>query len=398
MGCSYDRRPFSALYVKGFRAFWLAQLLSLSGTWMHQTCQAWLVYELTRSAFYLGLTGAAFTVPILVFSLLAGLLADRYSKRRILLLTQAFSTLPPLLLGVLTLTGQVKLWQVVVLALCMGTLNALELPVRQSFLIELVGRTRLLNAVALQSAAFNTARMAGPVIGGIIISRFDVSLAFFLNSISFIPVVAVLRRLDLPEVLSMGHSGILGSLKEAVQFIYRRREVLYLLSVVFSFSLLGLPYIHFLPLFAEEVLHVGPKGLGMLMGCAGAGALSGALVLSYIGEIRDKRRYISYAAVVFPSALMLFFFSKSYPLSLFCLYVVGLSVVSLLANVNSTIQLTVRDNLRGRVMSIYSLVFLGTVPIGSLFLGLLSEWLPYLWILRAGAFICLVIGVRLLLR
>ncbi len=389
-----SKRPFSALYIKSFRLFWLAQILSLSGTWMHHISQGWLVYSLTRSPFYLGLTGAALTLPILLFSLLGGIIADRYQKRNVLLITQSLSILPPLILGVLTQMELVSVWHVITVAFVIGTINAIDMPVRQSFLIEMVGKGNLLNAIALSSAAFNGARMIGPIIAGFIISEISISACFYINSLSFIPVVMVLQKMRLKgDTRLSSQRSILSEFREGLRFVLKRRDISMILLTIFVFSLLGLPYSHFLPVFAEDILKVGPEGLGILMGSAGAGALAAALVISLLGEIRNKDRYMTLSALSFPSALLLFSFSRNYHFSILMLVLMGFSIVSYLANANSSIQLRVDHNIRGRVMSIYSLVFLGMVPIGSAILGVFAEMLGTPVILRISAIVCLFSGV-----
>ncbi len=386
-------KPFPALYVQNFRLFWIAQVVSLSGSWMHQLAQGWLVYRLTRSPLYLGIAGAALSLPVLMFTLLGGILADRYSKRNILIVTQTLSIFPPLILGILTHTETVNVWHAIVIAFVMGTINAFDIPARQSFLIEMVGKGRLLNAIALSSAAFNGARILGPLIAGLIISWAGLPACFYINALSFLPVIIVLNMMALKGTAGTGRSkGVFGEFKEGLHFILREKDILSMILTIMVFSLFGIPFGQFLPVFAEDILGVGAKGLGYLMSSAGAGAFAAAMIIAFRGKIRNTRRYMSVAAVAFPAALVAFSLSRSFPLSISLLVTSGWSAVSFLATANSSIQENVRDNLRGRVMSVYSLVFLGMAPIGSTIIGYAADRIGTPEALTAAGAVCLAAG------
>ncbi|RMG03515.1 MAG: MFS transporter [Nitrospirae bacterium] len=365
--------PFAALTVRNYRYFLTAQIISLTGTWMHQAAQGWLVYDLTHSSLYLGYTGAVFTLPILLFTLFGGVLADRFPKKSILMFTQFLSILPPLLLGIFTLTHSITVWEVLIIAFIMGSINSIDIPSRQSFLIEMVGRGYLLNAIALHSASFHGARMLGPVIAGLLISSIGLPYCFLINALSFIPVVMVLARMQINERKTIPKD-IISDFKEGFSFILHNQSIRQLLLMIMVFSIFGMPYNHFMPYFAEDIFQKGAKGLGLLMGGGGTGALLAALTLAIRGDIKNKKGYIMIASFIFPIALISFALTKNFLVAILLLMVAGFSMVSLLATANSYIQLKVPDELRGRVMSVFSFIFLGMVPIGSFSLGYLAEF------------------------
>ncbi len=369
-------KPFVSLYVKEFRRFWFGQAISLLGTWMHYVAQGWLVYKLTRSPLYLGLAGAALTFPILFFTLFGGIIADKYKKKNILVFIQYLALIPPLVLGLLTILKIVTVWHVIIIAFLMGTVNAIEFPVRQSFLIEMVGKKKLLNAIALHSAAFNGARMLGPLLAGFIIEKYDLAICFFINTISFIPIIIVLRSIKANFPVTPGSSqGVVRDLKEGISFIISKREVSNIILIIMVFSLFVIPYNQFLPVFAEDILRTGARGLGLLMGSAGAGAFTGAVFLAIRGNIKRKEVYMFSSALVFPASLLVFSLSRLPLLSYLVLFAAGFTIVSFIANANNTIQQLVTDHIRGRIMSVYSLVLLGMAPIGSIFIGTIADTL-----------------------
>jgi len=364
---------FSALYFRDFRLFVLGQLISLSGTWMQSVAQGWLVYSLTKSPLYLGIVAAANSLPILLFTLLGGLIADRYSKRNLLLLTQALSILPAVALGYLTGSGKVTVLHVTVLAAVLGTINAIDIPARQSFLAEMVGKGHIVNAIALNSAAFNGSRIIGPVIAGLVIARFGIAACFYLNAVSFVAVIVALYRIEARGDARAGSEGMMNDLKKGVRFIADDRDILGVFMIIAVFSIIGLPYISLLPVFAGEVFGNGARGLGFLVGASGIGALSAALMIAARRDIRNKPEFMSVTALTFSAGLFVFSISQSFIFSLIIIMVCGWGMVSYLATANSFIQVRVPDELRGRVMSVYSLVFLGTVPIGNGIMGLVAD-------------------------
>lgn len=389
---------FPAFRSRDFRLFWAGHLISFSGTWMHATAQGWLVYSLTKSPFYLGLVLSASTLPILLFSLFGGAAADRFRKRNLLLLTQALSIFPVLLLGVLTSMDVVAVWHVIVLAFLLGTANAFDFPTRQSFILEMVERKDLMNAVALNSAAFNASRMIGPVLAGVIITTMGLPACFYINAISYVAVLIALLFIKARGERRTGRISIIKDISEGMDFIRKTPSVRSLLLLVATFSLFGLPFVVLLPVFAEEVLHAGVKGYSFLLGASGIGALASAVFIALKGEIQQKRRFMGTASLVFPAALIAFSMSKSYGLSLLLMVVVGLAVVAFLATANTTMQLKSPDKLRGRVMSVYTLVFRGMMPIGSFIMGAAATLLGIASALKLAASVCLAVSFVIILK
>jgi MFS family permease len=389
---------FPALSLSDFRLFWFGQLISLSGSWMQSVAQAWLVYSLTKSPFYLGLVAAAGSLPILLFSLLGGIVADRIRKRNLLLITQALSIIPAILLGILTGTNLITVWHVALIATFLGTVNAFDIPARQAFVIEIVGREHLLNAIALNSAAFNGARMIGPVIAGMAIAYLGLPACFFLNALSFIAVIIALSKMKMRGYIKEDSQGILRDFMEGIQFIKSKPEIYSIILLIAVFSLLGIPYVTFLPVFAGEVLEAGPKGFGFLVGATGAGALSGALFIAFRGDIQQKNKFMSVAALCFSCFLLVFSLSRIFYLSMVSLIFLGWGMVSFLATANSSVQLSVSDNIRGRVMSVYALVFLGFAPIGNSLIGMLADTIGTARAVSVSAIICIVGSVLFMVR
>lgn len=384
---------FSALYYRDFRLFWFGQLISLSGSWMQVVAQGWLVYSLTKSPFYLGMVAAAASLPILLFTLIGGVIADRYPKRNLLLLTQALSIIPALMMGILTSLGMITVWHIALLAAFLGTINALDIPTKQSFLIELVGRGHIVNAIALNSAAFNGARIIGPMIAGISIAYLGISACFFINALSFLAVIVALSRMNIKGEIKVKSEGVVRDFMKGIGFIRGNREIIRLMILIAVFSLVGLPYITLLPVFAVEVFDKGAKGLGFLVGASGIGALTAALAIAVKGDIKNKTRFMSVAGLCFSSALIVFSISKIFWISLIVMMFGGWGVVSYLAAANSYIQVSVPDEIRGRVMSVYSLLFLGTVPIGNAIMGVSADLIGTANVVTVAGIICFFASV-----
>ncbi|MDP2279153.1 MAG: MFS transporter [Nitrospirota bacterium] len=380
----------SALYFRDFRLFWLSQLISLSGTWMQSVAQGWLVYSLTKSPFYLGMVAAASTLPILLFTLIGGIAADRFRKRNLLIATQALSIVPALMLGIFTDTGVITVYQVIFFAFFLGTVNAFDMPARQSFVIEMVGKGHILNAIALNSAAFNGARLIGPVFAGLAIAYMGLPSCFYLNAASFIPVIIALSMLKAKgDDIRSTQKGFLRDLAEGFYFIKNQKDIFYMIILIAVFSLFGIPFTSFLPVFAEEIFNAGPTGLGLLVSATGLGALSAALMLAFKNDMKDKLRFMSLSGLCFSLALLCAAFSRVFAISLLLLIMAGWGIVSFLSTANSFIQLSTPDNLRGRVMSVYSFVFLGFTPIGNFLMGIMSERIGTTNTVAAASLVCL---------
>jgi len=356
---------------------------------MQSVAQGWLVYSLTKSPFYLGLVAAASTLPILLFTLIGGIVADRFGKRNLLILTQALSILPALLLGILTDSGTITVYQVIFLAFFLGTINAFDMPARQAFVIEMVGKGHLLNAIALNSAAFNGARLIGPVIAGVVIAYLGIPLCFYLNAASFIPVIIALSMISAKGELKTKPEGILTDLAKGFNFMKNQKDIFNMIMLITVFSLFGIPFISFLPVFAGEIFNAGPAGLGFLVSATGVGALSAALLLAFKRDMKNKLRFMSISGLCFSLALLIASFSRVFTLSLLVLAMAGWGIVSFLATANSFIQIAAPDYIRGRVMSVYSFVFLGFTPIGNFLIGIMSERIGTTNTIAAASLICL---------
>lgn len=386
-------KRFSALQYRDFRLFWFGQIISLSGTWMQSVAQGWLVYSLTKSPFYLGLVAASGSLPILLFTFAGGIAADRFRKRNVLLLTQASSILPALLLGILTDINVIAVWQVALLAAVLGTINAFDVPARQSFIIEMVGKSNLTNAIALNSAAFHGARMIGPVIAGITIASIGLPACFYLNALSFVAVIIALSKIKVSGDIREISNGIVKDFIEGIQYIKSESEIYRIMLLIAVISLIGMPFITLLPIFAVEVLGRGPEGFGFLVGATGVGALTAALFLAFKGDIKEKNRFLSLSALCFSILLFIFSISRNFYLSIAFLVFIGWSLVSFFAIANSFLQLSVPDNLRGRAMSVYTFVFLGTAPIGNSIMGIVADSIGTTKTVSIAAIICFFISI-----
>jgi MFS family permease len=395
-------RAFIALRHRNFRLFWFGQLISLIGTWMQTTAQAWLVLQLTQSAWWLGVVGALQFLPVLLLALFGGVLADRLPKRRVLLFTQSSAMLLAFALWILVATGAVQLWHVLILATLLGLVNALDMPTRQAFVVEMVGREDLPNAVALNSSLFNMARIIGPGIGGILIAWLGVAPLFLLNGISFIAVIIGLAMIDLHQLHAQAlhekpeHSrhkaGTFKSLIEGLAYVRNTPAVFLVIAVVGIVSLFGINFNVVLPLFATDVLNVGSIGFGFISATFGVGSLLSALWLAW-GNKKPGMRQLLLGAIAFSILEALFALSHLYLLSLVLIAGVGFAQIAFSALANTTLQTVTPDHLRGRVMSVYMMVFAGSTPLGNLFIGGLAHLYNAPIALLVGALLSLAAAV-----
>ena len=347
--------------------------MSLVGTWMQTVAQSWLVYRLTGSSFWLGMIGFSSQLPVLLLAPVGGAVADRTRRHRIILVTQASSMLLAFVLAGLTLSGLVRPVHVFVLGGLLGVVNAFDIPARQSFLVEMVGREDLGNAIALNSSMFNGARLVGPAVAGLLVGWIGEGYCFLGNAISFVAVIAGLLAMRLPPWNRPHHDvSALRGIARGFQFVARTppiRAVLLLLGLV---SLLGMPYVVLMPIFADKILHGGPKALGMLMGASGAGAMIGALRVAARRELRGLGGWVAAGAVVFGISLVLFSQSRWLPLSIALLVPAGFAMMVQMSGTNTLVQSMVPDALRGRVMAVYSMMFMGMAPLGALYAGTMA--------------------------
>lgn len=368
---------------------------------MQSVAQGWLVYSLTGSPLYLGIVATATSLPVLFFTLIGGVAADRFTKKNLILVTQALSIIPALALAVLTDMGLIGIRQIIAIALFLGIINAFDIPARQAFVAEMVQKGHLLNAIALNSAAFNGARIIGPVAAGLIIAYMGITACFYINAISFLGVIAALlfvHEKGRPQRISQKPAerpltvaeALLQDLLKGLRFVKGEKDVLRIMLLVSVFSLLGIPFVTFLPVFAEGVLKAGPKGLGFMAGSTGCGATTAALIIAFRRDIRRKGRFMLISGLIFASALLAFSFSGNFYVSLVILAFAGWGAISLFAVANSFIQLATPDALRGRVMSVYTLVFLGLAPVGNAIVGAMADIVGTPQALFIGSLVCLL--------
>jgi MFS family permease len=365
---------FHALRHRNFRLFFAGQLISLIGTWMQTLAQSWLVYRLTHSAALLGAVGFATQIPVLFLGPIAGMFADRHRRQHIVIATQTAMMFQALIMAGLTLAGRIQVWEIFCLAIMLGVCNAFDIPARQSFLVEMVGRADLMNAIALNSSVFNGARIVGPAVAGILVAALGEGKCFLINGLSFIAVIAglLLMKID-TRAIDQETGGKLDQFRAGFRYVHANvaiRSLLILLGVV---SLLGMSYMVLMPIFADQVLHSGARGLGMLMTSAGLGALGAALWLAWRRRAQGLDRIVARACAGFGASLILFGMSRTLWISLLLLVPAGFCVMALLASTNTLIQSIVSNEMRGRVMGIYTMMFLGIAPFGSLIAGFMAQ-------------------------
>ena len=393
-------RLLGALRHRNYRLFLVGQIISTVGTWMQTVALPWLALELTHNGFLVGLALATQFLPVLVGSPFAGVVADRYRKRNVLLLTQAAFVVPPFVLFALSATGHTQYWMVLVAALATGSINALDVPTRQSFQVEMVGKQDLMNAIALNSSVFNASAVIGPSIAGLLIAAAGVPLCFLVNSVSYLAAIAALLAMrDLPAVAAQHVSQpLLGRLSEGLSYARREPVVGMLLIAVGVFSLFAMNRTTLLPLFADQVLHVGARGFGFLLASMGLGSLTGALTLAFYPHFgADPRRQL-WMAAIWVAALLEFSVSRVFVMSLVTLFVAGYCQISFVAAANSRIQTITPDHLRGRVMALYAQALIGVGPVGATQAGALAVLLGAPWAMAIGATIAgaVVLTIRLL--
>lgn len=382
---------FSSLKVKEFRIYWVGMLISLVGTWIQSVAQSWLIFQLTRSAFLLGLVGFLGSIPIFFLTLLGGAVADRINKRTVLLFTQNAFMVLAFILATLTYLKFIRPWHIMLIAVLNGVVMAFDAPSRQAMVVELVGKQNLLNAIALNSAAFNSARSIGPALAGILVSGIGMSGCFYVNGLSFFAVIIALLLMKGNAVpRANGKTFFFQDIAEGLRFIRGQENILILIVMVGIMSLFGISYMILMPLFADHILGVGVKGLGILMSAAGLGALGAALGLARLGDFKHKGRLLSISCLVFSGSLVLFALSSIYAVSLVALVIIGWSSVTAMSLINTLLQTLVPDEFRGRVMSGFMFTFAGIMPFGNLIGGSLAQMYGVSFAVMASGIICAV--------
>jgi MFS family permease len=361
---------FRALRHRNFQLFFAGQLVSLIGTWMQQTAQLWLIYRLTNSAALLGVFGFFSQIPVFFLAAVGGYVGDHYNRHRGVIWTQTAAMILAFLLAALTLANVVRVWEIVAVGFLVGIVNAFDVPIRQAFLVQMVGREDLPNAIALNSSIFNGARVVGPAIAGFAIAWLGEGWCFFLNGVSFLAVIAALFMMRIAKTESRPIDGSpFQKLIQGFHFAMNDRPIRSALLLVSLMSMFGWQYTVFMPIFARDVLHGGPSMLGLLMTSAGVGAVIGAL--HFASRTGEKGLVEWIAATSAACSLGLIFFSQSrfFGLSVATLLAVGFSATSELAATNTMTQIRVPDELRGRIMAVYATMFMGVQPLGALFAG-----------------------------
>jgi len=383
------RRTFSALRHRNFRLFFTGQLISLIGTWMQQTARGWLVYQLTGSTIWLGLVAAASTAPMIFFSVWGGSVADRHSKRNVVLTTQHALMTSSLVMAVLVWTHVVRAWHILALATCNGIAMAFDLPARQSFMIEMTSRQDLMNAISLNSSIVNGARIVGPSVAGYLIAQVGIGWCFFLDGLSYIAVIAGLCLMRLPKFIPPPRTNsALAHALEGFSYAWRIRRVKTLLILFSIAGIFGWSYSVLLPAFAAESLHGGEKVYSALLSANGIGALLGALTVATAGGLVQPRRLVFGGLGFFSAMLFALAFVRNYFFALVFLAAAGWGMLLFFSTTNTLIQTSVSDKMRGRVMGIWALIFGGMTPIGGLEAGTLSHYLGVRWAVAIGAMIC----------
>jgi MFS family permease len=379
-----------ALRHRNFQLFFGGQLISLIGTWMQTVAQSWLVYQMTKSALLLGSVGFASQIPVFLVAPIGGITADRVNRQRLVIATQAASMLLAAVLAWLTLSGRVQVWHIFWLAGLLGVVNAFDIPGRQSFLVDMVGKDDLMNAIALNSSMFNGARIIGPAVAGILVAKIGEGWCFAANAISYIAVIAGLMLMHVQSTQKPSRRSPVEDIVEGFRWVSHTAVIRALLLLLGLVSLVGMPYTVLMPIFADQILHGGARGLGILMGATGVGALAAALRLATKTGVKGLGRWVAFSCGGLGVSLMCFSFSTSFWLSVALLLPCGYSMMLQMACSNTLIQTMVPDALRGRVMSLYSMMFMGMAPFGAFFGGALAHRVGAPITVAGGGFACVV--------
>ncbi|HEY3374809.1 MAG TPA: MFS transporter [Candidatus Aquicultor sp.] len=387
---------FPALDNRNYRFYFAGQLVSLIGTWLQIVAQGWLVLTLTNSAFLIGVIAALATVPALLFSLFGGVIVDRFPKRQILIFTQASSMILAFTLGILTVLGVIAVWEIGLLAFLLGSVNAIDSPARQAFVPEMVGKDVLPSAIALNSGTFNAARVIGPGIAGFLISVVGTGGAFIVNGLSYIAVIIALLAIHVEPYVPKEVPHPIKAIREGIAYSFTHPIIRTLLIFTGVISIFGWSYTTIMPVIARNIFHVGASGLGYLYMASGLGALVAVVLISAFSERVSTMASIIGGNTLFAVSLALFTFTSNFSLALVLLFFAGLGLIAQFSTVNTTIQNLVSDEVRGRVASIYVLMFIGLAPLGNFEIGWLAERAGTETALRVGAIIVFLFGILVL--
>lgn len=388
------RDTFRALRHRNYRLFFYGQLVSLIGTWMQQTAMSWLVYQITGSKLLLGVVAAVGSAPMMFFSLWGGAIADRYPKRAIIITTQIAQMLPALFLAALAWADLATPWIITVIAAVSGIAMAFDMPARQAFTLDMTSREDLLNAISLNSSIFNGARVVGPALAGIVIGHLGTPLCFLLNGFSYIAVIIGLLMMRLPPHVPLAREAAArASAWSGLSYVLKNRRVRTILGLLGTVGIFGWSYAVLLPAFARDVFGRGADGYGVLMSASGVGALAGALTVATAGHVFAPRKVALLGVWIFSGALLAFSFTRNYHVALAFMTLAGFGTLLFFSTSNTVLQTIVPDEMRGRVLGVWGLVFGAMIPIGSLEAGSLANWLGAPFALAFGAIICALAGV-----
>lgn len=392
------RVTFPAFEERNFRLYFGGQFISLIGSWLQVVAQGWLVLELTHSAFWVGVVAALSSVPILIFALASGVIVDRFPKKKILIITQALAMLCAFFLGLFTVLHMATILMICIFAFLLGVVNALDIPARQAFIPEMMGKKHVASAISLHAAIFNGSRVLGPAFAGILIGLIGLGGTFFLNAVSFIAVIVSLFLMRVDDHVAPHHLHPVAAIREGLHYAFSRAPIRMLLIVASVVSIFGWSYASILPVVAEEVFHQDATGLGYLFTATGLGALLSVLLISVYAHRIGSHKFILGGNLLLGVSLLLFSFTHRFDAGLFLMFCTGLALTSQFSVVNSTIQHIVDDSVRGRVMSIYVLMFRGTAPIGALLMGYVAQHFGSQLAIRWGSLVVLAIAAVLFMK
>ncbi|WP_419701600.1 MFS transporter [Mucilaginibacter sp. NFX135] len=386
---------FNAFKSRNYRLYFAGQSISLVGTWMQKTAVSWVIYSLTHSEFMLGLTLFASLFPSFLFSFLGGVVADRYNRYRLLLLTQAASMIQALLLTALIFWGYYVVWEIIALSAVLGFINAFDVPARQSLVYEMVdNKADLPNALALNSSMVNLSRLIGPGIAGLVLEKFGDTVCFGANAFSFIAVIGSLLMMRLPKMETKKHDkNIFSELKEGFVYISNTPSIKSILIMLAAISLLVLPFSTLIPVYAKDIFKGTASTFGVLDSLIGLGAFSGAIYLASLKPGHNLKKILAVNTLIFGGGLVVFSHMPNYPLALLFAAVTGFGMMSQITISNTLIQTTVAPDMRGRVISFYAMAFFGMQPLGGLLVGAVSQWIGTADTVMLEGIVALIIGI-----
>jgi MFS family permease len=388
----YFKFIFRTLQYRNYRLFFIGQFISLIGTWMQQIAVSWLVYQMTHSVFLLGLVGFVSQIPTFAISPFAGVWSDRFNRYRMLIMTQTLSMIQAIILAILVLSGIISVWQIILLSLFIGCVNAIDMPTRQSFVVYMIDdRKDLSNAIALNSAMFNAARFLGPFIAGVLIAIVGEGICFLINGLSYIAVILALLAMNVSNMkIGFKKSSVIEELKDGFTYVFSDTKIKSILMLVALTSIMGVPFIILMPAFAKDILQGGPHTLGFLMSALGGGALMGAFYLAARKDVKGLRKIINLAALLFGIGLIGLSLSNYLWISLLMTFIAGFGMMVQVASSNTWLQTNVDDDKRGRMMSFYVVSFMGTAPFGSLLAGSMARAIGVSNTIFIGGAVCIL--------